>query len=46
MTESNSTAIERHHLLAAIPNEWEAKFKGELAQSPLLKLVADRKSVV
>ena len=40
MTESNSTAIERHHLLAAIPNEWEAKFKGELAQSPLLKLVA------
>ncbi|NJN49724.1 MAG: hypothetical protein HC805_08135 [Alkalinema sp. RL_2_19] len=35
---TNST--ERHHLLAAIPVEWEAKFKAELAQSPLLKLVA------
>jgi DNA-binding XRE family transcriptional regulator len=38
--EVSSSTIERHHLLSAIPQDWETKFKDELAQSPLLKLVA------
>jgi hypothetical protein len=38
--EASSSTIERHHLLSAIPKDWETKFKDELAQSPLLKLVA------
>ena len=40
MIEANNSTIERHHLLSAIPQDWETKFKDELAQSPLLKLVA------
>jgi DNA-binding XRE family transcriptional regulator len=35
-----TSSTERHNLLAAIPEAWEAKFKEELAQSPLLQLVA------
>jgi DNA-binding XRE family transcriptional regulator len=33
-------SIERHNLLAAIPTDWEQKFKEELTRSPLLQLVA------
>lgn len=40
MIEASSSTLERHHLLSAIPQDWETKFKDELAQSPLLKLVA------
>ena len=40
MIEVSSSTIERHHLLSAIPQDWKTKFKDELAQSPLLKLVA------
>lgn len=40
MTLDNPSAIDRQTLLASIPNEWEAKFKEELARSPILKLVA------
>lgn len=40
MTLDHPSAIDRQTLLASIPHEWEAKFKEELARSPILKLVA------
>jgi len=48
MTLDNPLAIDRQTLLAAIPDEWETKFKedfsrvslGKAAPTPILKLVA------
>jgi hypothetical protein len=40
MTLDFPSMLDRQTLLAAIPDEWEAKFKEELARSPILKLVA------
>ncbi|MGG6295032.1 hypothetical protein ACQ4M4_11450 [Leptolyngbya sp. AN02str] len=40
MTLDNPMAVDRQTLLASIPEEWEAKFKEEFSQSPILKLVA------
>jgi DNA-binding XRE family transcriptional regulator len=40
MSLDRPTTLDRQTLLASIPDEWEDKFKDELARSPLLKLVA------
>jgi DNA-binding XRE family transcriptional regulator len=40
MTPDRPASLDRPLLLAAIPDEWRQKFKEELSQSPILKLVA------